>query len=339
MANDSVSTRILDHIVHLTPPGTLEASVSAFRKLGFTVTPGGTHADGLTANALVVFADGTYLELLHFTSPRSTGSDPADVQAGSTKHPWAAKRPGWIDYAFLGNAGSPSVAQTINARAAADGSGVRYAPEVRGGRTRTDGRVLEWLITAPVDDGTDVSEFTKEHSRDRDSAADDVRGRLPFFCGDVTPRAWRVPLDPPSNTSHPNTAHGIAHVKLLVLPAHFGAYARALTAVLGVPPSPGARDAANLNDLNDSNVEEVEEVEEVVWELERQPEQSVVSGISGHAALLILKAAEDDEEREYVRARGAGIYELGIAVAGGGKEGVVRTPYGRIVFKASAGSQ
>ncbi len=32
----SPSTSILDHIVHLTPPGTLEETVSAFQNLGFT---------------------------------------------------------------------------------------------------------------------------------------------------------------------------------------------------------------------------------------------------------------------------------------------------------------
>jgi len=48
------STRILDHIVHLTPPGTLPQAVQQFRGLGFTVFEGGQHADGLTANALIV---------------------------------------------------------------------------------------------------------------------------------------------------------------------------------------------------------------------------------------------------------------------------------------------
>ncbi|KAI0657215.1 glyoxalase-like domain-containing protein [Cubamyces menziesii] len=321
MANDGVSTRILDHIVHLTPPGTLEESVCAFRNLGFTVTPGGTHADGQTANALVVFADGTYLELLHFTQrPPSPSS-----RASSTRHPWAAKLPGWIDYAFLGNAGTPSIAQTINARAAADGSGVQYAPEVRGGRTRTDGRVLEWLITAPRP-ATDVdTDELENHPRDRDGeAGDGVRGRLPFFCGDVTPRAWRVPLEPRSNTSHANTAQGITHVKLLVLPAQLAAYAQQLTTALGVPP-------------RDSTATASSSLREFVWELERQPEQFAETGIGKVPALLILKAAgeDDQEEREYVRTRGAGIYELGVAVADAGKEGVVNTPYGRIVFRRS----
>ncbi|KAH9890539.1 glyoxalase-like domain-containing protein [Cubamyces lactineus] len=321
MVNDSVSTRILDHIVHLTPPGTLEESVSAFRKLGLTVTPGGTHADGKTANALVVFADGTYLELLHFTkrpsspdvtpSPSNNDSQPDPVTV-STKHPWAAKLPGWIDYAFFGNAGSPSVAQTINARSAADGSGVRYTPEVPGGRTRTDGRVLEWLITAPLVDDEDGT----------GAVADDARGRLPFFCGDVTPRAWRVPLEPRSNTSHANTARGIAHVKLLVLSSQLAAYTKQLTTVLGVPPRDSAATGASASSSR-----------EVVWELERQPEQSVETRTA--PALLIMKAAEDDEEREYVRTRGAGIYELGIVVADSGKEGMVRTPYGQAVFRSS----
>ena len=111
----------------------------------------------------MVFEDGTYLELIHFTSPPSD-DDP---------NPWAHKQPGWIDFAFLGNGGKPSIAETINTRADADGSGVRYAAEVRGGRTREDGRVLKWLISAPPEGR---------------------RGTLPFFCGDLTPRDWRVRL-------------------------------------------------------------------------------------------------------------------------------------------------
>ena len=48
---------------------------------------------------------------------------------------------------------------------------MRYAREVRGGREREDGKVLEWLISGPPDG---------------------KRGALPFFCGDLTPRDWRV---------------------------------------------------------------------------------------------------------------------------------------------------
>jgi hypothetical protein len=66
------STRTLDHIVHLTPPGTFRDTADQFRELGFKfrveifvtisnplivpprVISGGTHANGLTANSLVV---------------------------------------------------------------------------------------------------------------------------------------------------------------------------------------------------------------------------------------------------------------------------------------------
>ena len=39
-----------------------------YRSLGFTVLPGGTHAGGLTRNALIAFQDGTYVELLACTT-------------------------------------------------------------------------------------------------------------------------------------------------------------------------------------------------------------------------------------------------------------------------------
>ncbi|RXW21809.1 hypothetical protein EST38_g4039 [Candolleomyces aberdarensis] len=71
MSTASVNTRTIDHIVHLTPPGTVEEVSEEFRKLGFTVLRGGTHADGLTANALVVLKEGTYIELISFTHPVS----------------------------------------------------------------------------------------------------------------------------------------------------------------------------------------------------------------------------------------------------------------------------
>lgn len=54
----------LDHLVILVEE--LEDAVAGYEELGFTVTPGGEHADGLTRNALVPFADGTYLEIVAF---------------------------------------------------------------------------------------------------------------------------------------------------------------------------------------------------------------------------------------------------------------------------------
>ena len=54
----------LDHLVILVEE--LEEAIAGYEELGFRVTPGGEHADGLTRNALVPFVDGTYLELVAF---------------------------------------------------------------------------------------------------------------------------------------------------------------------------------------------------------------------------------------------------------------------------------
>src|SRR5918998_5896519 len=54
----------LDHFVIVVAD--LDRAIEDYAALGFTVTPGGVHADGRTHNALVPFADGTYLELIAF---------------------------------------------------------------------------------------------------------------------------------------------------------------------------------------------------------------------------------------------------------------------------------
>lgn len=133
----------------------------------YSVIPGGTHADGVTYNALVVLADGVYLELIAFVHPGTPDSS----------HRWGSARPGgWIDFAYLGLCSD--VDRVINERAARDGSGVVYAKGVDGGRETPGGeggkdkKTLLWRVTCPE----------RKHGV----------GRLPFFCADVTPREWRV---------------------------------------------------------------------------------------------------------------------------------------------------
>src|SRR5688572_4659608 len=55
----------LDHAVIAVQ--NLEAAMEEYRGLGFTVIRGGIHANRATENALIVFANGTYLELLAAT--------------------------------------------------------------------------------------------------------------------------------------------------------------------------------------------------------------------------------------------------------------------------------
>src|SRR5436190_10388386 len=81
--------RALDHIVILVHD--LAVASADYAALGFTVTPGGEHTGGATHNALVVFADDTYLELIAFLQP-------------APQHNWwhhVAAGEGLIDFALL----------------------------------------------------------------------------------------------------------------------------------------------------------------------------------------------------------------------------------------------
>ena len=57
----------LDHLIILA--NDLEQATRDYEQLGFRVTPGGEHADGLTRNALIPFRDGSYLEIVAFLDP------------------------------------------------------------------------------------------------------------------------------------------------------------------------------------------------------------------------------------------------------------------------------
>ena len=120
--------RGLDHVVLVVLD--LDAAVAEHRKRGFTVTPGGEHAGGLTHNALVGFQDGSYLELIAFH----------DVAAASGKHSWApvAERGGgWADFALLSNDIAQDVAALVSLVA---------RPPEDGGRTRPDGVAVSWRV-------------------------------------------------------------------------------------------------------------------------------------------------------------------------------------------------
>ena len=120
--------RGLDHVVLVVLD--LDTAVAEHRKRGFTVTPGGEHAGGLTHNALVGFQEGSYLELIAFH----------DLATARGKHSWApvAERGGgWADFALLSN----DVAED----AAALGELTARPPE-DGGRTRPDGIAIAWRV-------------------------------------------------------------------------------------------------------------------------------------------------------------------------------------------------
>jgi hypothetical protein len=164
----------LDHLVILVSD--LELASADYVSLGFTVTPGGEHADGLTCNALVPFRDGTYLELVSFLDPE----DPTDNVWGWRRF---YPREGLIDYC----AASDDLDADVK-RLASLGFGVE-GPE-DGGRRLPDGTNIRWR-----------------------SARIRQEGRIfPFLIEDLTPRELRVPGGPKAR--HPNGAIGVSSLEI-----------------------------------------------------------------------------------------------------------------------------
>jgi catechol 2,3-dioxygenase-like lactoylglutathione lyase family enzyme len=141
----------LDHVVIAVAD--LETAVTDYRALGFTVYPGGVHHGGVSHNALVIFADGSYFELIAYQ------------QAAPDVRWWqvlSKAGEGFVDFALLPENAERDVA-------AARGRGLDLDGPIAGGRMRPDGARLDWQIVRPKTND------------------------LPFWCGDVTPRTLRVP--------------------------------------------------------------------------------------------------------------------------------------------------
>ena len=183
----------LDHVVIAV--GSLEQAVEDYRSLGFTVHMGGRHPGRTSHNALVVFEDGAYLELIAWRQP-------GPAERWFNVH--AQHGDGLMDYALIPD----DVAQAI---AEAKARGLALDGPIEGGRRRPDGQELKWRTG-------------------RQATFD-----LPFLCGDITPREWRVPGG--EVRKHANGALGLAAVAVAVLDLELS-LAR-YCALLGIEPGDG----------------------------------------------------------------------------------------------------
>ncbi len=196
----------LDHAVIFVED--LNEATADFQKLGFRVTPGGTHAGGLTKNALIPLADGTYLELLAFNIPETQrhlphaealmairGTTPMDHRF----LPRGAQGEGFRDLA-LGTVGLRDLVDNAGA------AGFEIEGPVPGRRVRPDGKEVSWELAFPRDPG------------------------LPFLIEDVTDRELRVPSG--DATRHPNGVTGIGEIVVLV--EQFGHSVMRFAALLGL---------------------------------------------------------------------------------------------------------
>jgi len=141
----------LDHAVIAVAD--LDKAVEDYRALGFTVVIGGRHPGRTSRNALVVFADGSYLELIAW-------QEPGPAERWYNEH--AKHGDGLMDFALVPEDVPRAVAEAQSRGLALDGP-------IDGGRVRPDGRRVQWQTG-----------WQATHD-------------LPFLCGDVTPRALRAP--------------------------------------------------------------------------------------------------------------------------------------------------
>lgn len=198
-----------DHAIILSHD--LKAAIAHYQSQGFNAIYGGEHAGGKTHNALIVFADGSYLELLAPTSPALLNQlDPGD--RSSFLFLMAQSEP-LGGYALLSDALEADVA-------AMHKRGLPITLGTPNGRARPDGQLLRWR-----------------------SAVQDSGSMTPFFLQDITPRERRVPTDL-HITKQPN---GITGIKILnVTVPNLAAAIRTHYQITGVMPEQQDASAAKL---------------------------------------------------------------------------------------------
>jgi catechol 2,3-dioxygenase-like lactoylglutathione lyase family enzyme len=144
----------IDHLVIAVPD--LAVAAKSYADLGFTVVPGGRHPVG-THNALIAFADGSYIELIAFyeKNPQHKWWEP--LQRGG----------GLVDFCMQTD---DLLADTAAFRRA----GVEIDDPSPLSRVRPDGYQLKWVLSIP---------------------RVGFRAVAPFLIEDETPRAERVPRE------------------------------------------------------------------------------------------------------------------------------------------------
>ena len=194
----------IDHVVF---GGTdLDALTDRFERIGLDGQYGGTHADGTTHMRVVPFRDGSYLELIaptNATDPTDAGYWPARLAADAGPTAWCLR----------GEDAGEMACEAVR-------SGFSVHGPTPGGRTTTDGRVLEWDAVVLDGDAVDPA-----HGSGTGAAGE----ALPFVCVDRTPRTWRVP---PAD-AHVAPASGVEAVLLAVEDA--GAWTRRFRRLAAIP--------------------------------------------------------------------------------------------------------
>ena len=180
---------LLDHLVLFVDD--LTTAITRFESRGFTVTPAGTN--GPTHNALIVFSNDTYIELIALQSSRAQLMRRSLRRVGvlavrrwlrralqTRPLDWMSGPQGLIDLCFRGT----EVTEITNESPLSD---IGLTERVQFKRHRPDGLVVQWTLRA---------------AKDR---------HQPFFTQDATPIDYRIPIG--DARIHPNGALRISEVR------------------------------------------------------------------------------------------------------------------------------
>lgn len=236
-------------------------------------------------NKLIIFADGTYLELFNWLD-RPPEEDARDEPMKA----WAKKEPGLIALA-LSSMPPETIESHFSARVARlkaeggdGGLDIAYTAPAAGGRMRKDGVEVKWKVSRP--------EFSRSINTPDESVFPNGRMDAPFFCYDVTSRNVRVPFEDKEKTTHPCGAVRIAAVEILVPNAQMDAYVKLYSNILGssLEPFRGQGRAADS-------------VFQVGLPID-----------SAGASAVRIRSAQNDGDVAWLKTRGAGISQLVLAV-------------------------
>ena len=230
-------------------------------------------------NKLIVFADGTYIELFNW------------MERPQNPNPWTDKTPGLIDFALTSM--PPSTAESLREEVMGrlkpekgdHPANVKYEEPIAGGRTRKDGVPVKWKLTRPVPASTTPIGppivTASGHCQD-----------LPFFTHDVTERDIRIPFDDKEKTTHPCGAIGISTIEVLFPTSQYCKYILLYQMVLGewATPLKGGR-------------------------ITQEHQFRLKSPAEGPSSTAILARHEQTERDSlWLRDRGSGIYAVRLAV-------------------------
>ncbi|CBQ69461.1 conserved hypothetical protein [Sporisorium reilianum SRZ2] len=339
----------------------LERAILVFSELGFQVVRGGTHADGLTSNALIVFPDGVYIELIQFEPVPVPGSHESqhDFETRRKRHWWYHCRQGWIDWC-LADGISDGAIESINDNArrlresamqelqsgqeGGEGGDAKvvaprllYQEPQEGGRTTTRGDEIKWKVTFPSPPSS-----SSTNAAAGELPVGNMRSHVPFWCADLTPRQLRVPL---TYAHHDNLSPGIAEITLLYAHDTVTAYLD-VSLALNQPIQPDTLPITSDFQLVPNEIPhrllstpaathkpDASAAANITMSSHHESVRTVAGGLASRLIRVVVKVAEDPEDLRWIEEHGEGLYEVALYVAAdklppsGPPDGIERTTF------------